>query len=163
MIVISILTVDAKAEADAFGLSFEVSTYILSALTTAVIFADYRFLARKLDACGIMTCPVLSVISVILSGLGAGVRACAKLAQVSFMTVLRDYPRYLEFDTDGFIDKFTAGYITRGLLLAVIASIGFCVVYFERHPDETVLSEKVRETKRRDASEPPPDGGGSMR
>ena len=142
MTVIAILIVNVKSEVDAFGLAFEVSTYILSAATVFVVFADYRFLARKLDAAGILACPLLSLVSVTLAGFGAGAKACAQIAGVSFMQALRDYPEYLAAAPE--VDKFTAGYITRGIVLAVVASILFCVFYFERHPDETVLTEKVR-------------------
>ena len=145
MTVISILIVDVKSEVSAFGLAFEVSTYILSAATVFVVFADYRFISRKLDAAGIIACPLLSAGAVVLAGFGAGIKACAQLTGVSFMQALRNYPTYLAEAPD--VDKFVAGYITRGLVLAVVASIIFCVVYFERHPDETVLSEKVRSVK----------------
>ncbi len=141
MIVIAVLLVNVKAETDAFGLSTEISAYILSGATAAVVFADYRFLARKLDACGVIVCPVLTVSAVILSGLGAGVKALAQLSGAGFMTVLRDYPAYLASapETDGFV----MGYITRGTVLAAVACIAFCVYYFNRHPDETILTEKV--------------------
>ena len=145
MTVIAILIVNIKGEIDAFGLAFEVSTYILSAATVFVVFADYRFLARKLDAAGVIACPVLSVLSVVLAGMGAGVKTCAQLAGVPFMQALRNYPEYLAAAPE--VDKFVAGYITRGLVLAVVASILFCIFYFERHPDETILTEKVRSAK----------------
>lgn len=141
MVVISVLLVNADVEITAFGLSFEVSAYILSGITAVVVFADYRFLARKLDACGVMICPVLTVLAVILSGLGAGVRACAKFAGVSFMQALRDYASLLAGYPE--VDKFVTGYITRGVVLSVVAAIVICIYYFNRHPDETVRSEKV--------------------
>jgi hypothetical protein len=141
MVVISVFIVNVKAETDAFGLSTEVSAYILSGAAALVIFADYRFLARKLDACGVIASPVLTVAAVILSGLGAGVKALAQLNGVSFMTALRNYPSYLAAAPD--IDKFVMGYITRGTVLAAVACVAFCVLYFNRHPDETILAEKV--------------------
>lgn len=141
MIVIAVLTVNASAEITAFGLSTEISAYILSGITAVVIFADYRFLARKLDACGILTCPVLTVLAVILSGLGAGVRACAQFAGVSFMKALGDYAGLLGGYPE--VDQFVTGYITRGVVLAAVASIGICVFYFNRHPEETIRSERV--------------------
>ncbi|MCR4780948.1 MAG: hypothetical protein K5876_07630 [Ruminiclostridium sp.] len=141
MVVIAVLLVNVKAETDAFGLSTEISAYILSGLTAAVVFADYRFLARKLDACGVMICPVLTLAAVILSGLGAGVKALAQLSGAGFMTALREYPAYLASAPE--IDGFVMGYITRGTVLAAVACVALCVLYFSRHPDETVLSEKV--------------------
>lgn len=141
MVVIAILTVDAKFEIDAFELRFEISTYILSAATAVVIFADYRFIARKLDACGVIVCPLLTLASVVLSGLGAGVRACAGFAEVSFMQALRGFPQYL--DLYGNVGSFVFGYITRGLILAVVACVLIYIFYFNRHQDETELSEKL--------------------
>ena len=155
MTVIAILIVNVKGEVDAFGLAFEVSTYILSAATVFVVFADYRFIARKLDAAGIIACPLMSAASVVLAGFGAGVKTCAQLAGVSFMSALRDYPTYLAAAPE--VDKFVAGYITRGLVLSVVASIIFCIIYFERHPDETILSEKIRSAKT-DAPDNPFEG-----
>ena len=141
MVVIAILAVDAKFEIDTFGLRFEISTYILSAITAAVVFMDYRFLARKLDACGVIVCPLLTLAAVILSGLGAGVRACAKLAEVSFLSALRSFPQYLSENED--IGSFVFGYITRGVILAVVACILIYIFYFSRHQDETEKSEKI--------------------
>ena len=141
MVVIAVLTVNADLEISTFELKFEVSTYILSAITAAVIFADYRFIARKLDACGVIVCPVFTLGAVVLSGLGAGVRACAKFAEVSFMDALRGFPDYLaRYEAVG---SFMFGYITRGLILAVVACIGICIFYFSRHPEETVRSERI--------------------
>jgi len=141
MIVIAVLAVRADIEITAFGLSTEISAYILSGITALVVFADYRFLARKLDACGVIVCPLLTVLAVIVSGLGAGVKACAGFAGVSFMQAIRDYAALLADYPEA--DSFVTGYITRGAVLAVVASIGFCVFYFNRHPDETIRSEKV--------------------
>ena len=141
MVVIAILTVDAEFEINTLELRFEISTYVLSAITAAVIFADYRFIARKLDACGVIICPVLTLVSVILSGLGAGVRACAKFAGVSFLQALRSFPEYLaRYENVG---SFIFGYITRGVVLAVVGCVIIYIFYFTRHPDETVLSEKL--------------------
>ena len=141
MIVISVLTANADFEINTLELRFEVSTYILSGITAAVIFADYRFIARKLDACGIIVCPVLTVAAVILSGLGSGVRVCAKFAGVPFIQALRSFPEYLsEYENAG---SFVFGYITRGIVLAVVACILICIFYFNRHPEETERSERV--------------------
>ena len=86
-----------------------------------VVFADYRFLAHKLDACGVLTCPVLTVLAVVLSGLGAGVRACAKFAGISFIQAFGDYASLLEEYPE--VDKFVTGYMTRGAVLSVVAAI----------------------------------------
>ncbi len=141
MVVIAVLTVRADIEITAFGLSTEISAYILSGITAVVVFADYRFLARKLDACGVIACPLLTVLAVIVSGLGAGVKACAAFAGVSFIQAIGDYAALLAEYPEA--DSFVTGYITRGAVLAVVASIGFCVFYFNRHPDETIRTEKV--------------------
>lgn len=141
MVVIAVLTVNADLEINTFELKFEVSTYILSAITAAVVFADYRFIARKLDACGVIVCPLLTLGAVVLSGLGSGVRACAKFAEVSFMDALRGFPEYLErYEVIG---SFIFGYITRGLIFAVVACIAVYIFYFSRHPEETVRSERI--------------------
>ncbi len=145
MVVIAILTVDADFEINTLELRFEISTYILSGVTAIVIFADYRFIARKLDACGVIACSLLTPTAVVLSGLGVGVRACSKFAGVSFMQALRDYPQYLErFDSVG---SFMFGYITRGLVLAVLACVVIYVFYFTRHPEETVRSVRDEPSK----------------
>ena len=139
--VIAILLSDASAEAQLFGLRVEVSAYILSAAATALIFSDYRFLARKLDPCGIIACPVLSVLSVIFSGLGAGVKAVCALSGAVAGEVIADFSGYLSrYDI---ADKFIAGYISRGIILAVLASIIICLLYFRKHPEEMTRSEKI--------------------
>lgn len=143
MCVIAILTVNVEFEINTLELRFEISTYILSAATAVVIFMDYRFIARKLDACGVIVCPVLTIVAVVLSGIGSGAKAFAGAAGVSFMTALTALPEYLENDIDGLVSGFMFGYISRGVILAAVASILICMFYFERHPDETVRSEKI--------------------
>ena len=139
--VIAILLSDVTAEAQLFGLRVEVSAYILSAAATALIFSDYRFLARKLDPCGIIACPVLSVLSVIFSGLGAGIKAVCALSGAGAGEVIADFSEYLSrYDI---ADKFIAGYISRGIILAVLASIIICLLYFRKHPEEMTRSEKI--------------------
>ncbi len=140
MVVVAVLVVNVDLEINTFALQFEISTYALSVLTAVVTFADYRFIARKLDACGVIVSPVLTVAAVILSGFGAGVKACSSFAGVSFLAVLGSFPEYLMQNEN--VGSFMFGYITRGLVTAVLACILICVFYFGRHPDETVLSEK---------------------
>ena len=145
MVVIAILTVNADFEINTLELRFEVSTYILSGITAVIVFADYRFAARKLDAFGVIVCPLLTLASVVMSGLGTGVRACARFAGASFIEVLRSFPEYLErYPQAG---DFMFGYITRGVVLAVVACVGIYVFYFSRHPEETIKAERedVRE------------------
>jgi hypothetical protein len=121
MVVIAVLAVNAEFEINTFELRFEISTYILSAVTAVIIFADYRFIARKIDACGVIVCPLLTLASVVLSGLGAGAKACAVLAKVPFMQALRELPQYLEQYED--VGSFVFGYISRGLIVGAVACI----------------------------------------
>lgn len=148
MVVIAVLAVNAGFEIGTFGLKFEVSTYILSALTAVVVYTDYRFISRKLDACGVIACPVFTLAAVVFSGLGAGVKACAQFFGVSFVTALNGFPDYLAQNED--IGSFMFGYVTRGIVTAVVACIIICVFYFERHPDETIKSEKFIVKKSKD-------------
>ncbi len=148
--VIAILLSNVTAEAQLFGLRVEISAYILSALAAALIFSDYRFLAKKLDPCGIIACPVLSVLSVIFSGLGAGIKAVCALSGAGAADVISDFSGYLSrYDI---ADKFIVGYISRGIILAVLASLIICLVYFRKHPEEMTKGEKIvteTEKKRR--------------
>ena len=41
------------------------------------------------------------------------------------------------------VTGFMVGYISRGVLFGALVSVGFCLFYFSRHPDETIRSEKV--------------------
>lgn len=139
--VIAILLSNVTAEAQLFGLRVEISAYILSAAATALIFSDYRFLAKKLDPCGIIVCPVLSVLSVIFSGLGAGIKAVCALSGAGAAEVVSDFSGYLSrYDI---ADKFIVGYISRGIILAVLASLIICLVYFRKHPEEMIKGEKI--------------------
>ena len=138
--VIAAFAVDPLGEIDTFGLSFEISAYITAAAAAVTVFADYRFLAKKLDACGVLLCPLISLLCVFLSGTGAGVRAAARLEGISFVSALGEFSRLLEKYDD--IDKFLAGFLTRGAVLCFFASLALCVLYFQRHPDETIKSEK---------------------
>lgn len=145
MVVIAVMVVDVKLESIAFGNSTEVSAYILSGITALVVFADYRFLARKLDACGIIVCPVLTALASVLSGLGAGVKGWVAIFGGSFIQTLLDFPERLAAEPmeASTFDAFMTGYISRGVLFGLLVSVGICVIYFSRHPDETIRSEKV--------------------
>ncbi|MGN0577673.1 MAG: hypothetical protein ACI4J4_03530 [Ruminiclostridium sp.] len=139
--VIAILLSNVTAEAQLFGLRVEVSAYIISALAAALIFSDYRFLAKKLDPCGIIVCPVLSVLSVIFSGLGSGIKAMCALSGAGAAEIISDFSGYLSrYDI---ADKFIVGYISRGIILAVLASLIICLVYFRKHPEEMTRGEKI--------------------
>ncbi|MGN0618831.1 MAG: hypothetical protein ACI4J7_07390 [Ruminiclostridium sp.] len=139
--VIAILLSNVTAEAQLFGLRVEISAYILSAAATALIFSDYRFLAKKLDPCGIIVCPVLSVLSVIFSGLGSGIKAVCALSGAGAAEVISDFSGYLSrYDI---ADKFIVGYISRGIILAVLVSLIICLVYFRKHPEEMIKGEKI--------------------
>ena len=145
MAVIAVLLVDVKLESIAFGNATEMSAYILSGITALVVFADYRFLARKLDACGIIVCPVLTVLAVLMSGIGAGVRGWIAVFGGSFVQTLLNFPERLAAEPmeAATFDAFITGYISRGILFGLLVSVGFCLFYFSRHPDETIRSEKV--------------------
>ncbi|MGN0656272.1 MAG: hypothetical protein ACI4KR_05725 [Ruminiclostridium sp.] len=139
--VIAILLSNVTAEAQIFGLRVEISAYIISALAAALIFSDYRFLAKKLDPCGIIACPVLSVLSVIFSGLGSGIKAVCALSGAGTAEVISRFSEYLE--SYEVADKFIVGYISRGIILAVLASLIICLVYFRKHPEEMTKGEKI--------------------
>ena len=50
------------------------AAHIAAAAAALIIFSDYRFLARKLDAFGVIACPLLTILTVIASGFGITVK-----------------------------------------------------------------------------------------
>lgn len=121
------------------NLSGDISAYIIAAATTALIFFDYRFLAKKLDAFGIIVCPVLSVITAVLSSVTVAAKAISQIAEIPFAEGFAKLSGLYEFNPD--VASFIESHLISGVLISVLASIAVCIFYFNRHTDEMFNSE----------------------
>ncbi len=122
-------------------LSGDISAYVLAAVTTALIFFDYRFLAKKLDAFGVIVCPVLSLITAVLSSAAVAAKAISAIAEVSLVEAFSKLGSLYEFNAD--IASFAESYLISGVLISAVASVAVCVFYFTRHPEEMFNSEII--------------------
>lgn len=118
-----------------------ISAYVISAVTTALIFFDYSFLAKKLDPFGVIICPVLSVITAVLSSAAVAAKAISKIAEVSLAEGFSKIGSLYDFSPDA--ASFVEGYLILGVIISVFASVGICVFYFSRHPEEMFSSEII--------------------
>lgn len=119
--------------------SGEIGAYLISAATTALIFFDYRFLAKKLDPFGIIVCPLLSVTAAVFSPLLTAAKAAAVLNECSLGEAFGLITDLYSFNRD--LAAFTAGYLTKGVVVAVFASLIICVMYFRKYPEQMTLTE----------------------
>ncbi len=121
-------------EAKAGSIITEIGSYVLTAGATLLIFFDYRFLAGKLDALGVIVCPVLSVLCSVLSALLATARAYAEVKGITAAEAFSSLPEI--FANAPEIASAGAGYLSVGAVVSVLSSILYCIWYFRKHPDE---------------------------
>lgn len=140
MAFIAMASLDLRSKSGIGGTVTELSGYVLAAAATLLIFSDYRFLARKLDAFGVIICPILSVLCAVFSALLATAKAFAAAAEIPFSDALSRLNELYEAAPE--IAAFGAGYLLIGVVISGFASLLYCLWYFNKHPDEMVRNEK---------------------
>ena len=143
MIFITYAAVTLKTEQTAFSTITEIGGYILSAAATTLIFFDYRFLAKKLDAFGVIACPLISVVSSVFAALLTTAKSFAYITGTSALTALANLDKLYEISPE--LASASGGYLTIGIVISVFASLLNCLWYFRKHPDEMTKSEKTEE------------------
>lgn len=143
MIFITYAGVTLKTEQTAFSTVTEIGGYIISAAAATLIFFDYRFLAKKLDAFGVIACPLISVISSVFAALLTTAKSFAYITGTSALTALANLDRLYEISPE--LASASGGYLTIGIVISVLASLLNCLWYFKKHPDEMTKSEKTEE------------------
>ena len=143
VIVLAIFTVTPEKEDTIISLSVSLTLapYITALAATAIIFSDYRFLAKKLDAFGVILCPLLSIITVILSGYGITLKGIMNNSGVKLPEAISGFISYISENEA--LANFFGGFIMGGVALAVLASVIIYIIYFNRHPEETETNEKI--------------------
>ena len=141
--VLAVFAVTPEKENTLVSLSFSLTLapYITALAATAIIFSDYRFLAKKLDAFGVIACPVLSILTVLLSGYGITVKEIMNNLGATLSEAISGFTDYISENEA--LANFFGGFIMGGIVLAVLASIIIYIFYFNRHPEETENSEKI--------------------
>lgn len=123
------------------NLTGNISAYVISAVTTALIFFDYRFLAKKIDAFGVIICPVLALITAILSSVAIAVKSISEISNIPLNEAIAKLGSLYDFNPD--IASFVESHLISSILISAFASIIVCVFYFNRHPDEMYNSEII--------------------
>lgn len=136
-----IVTPESGNTLASFSFSLTLAPLITALVATAIIFSDYRFLAKKLDAFGVISCPLLSVITIILSGYGITLKGIMNNLGVTLSEAMRRFIGYISDNRS--LANFFGGFVMGGVVLAVIASIIICIFYFNRYPEETEKTEKI--------------------
>lgn len=145
MVFITYACVTLKTEQSAFSSITEIGGYILSAAAATLVFFDYRFLAKKLDAFGVIICPLISVISSLFAALLATAKSFAYLTGTSALTALANLDKLYEVSPE--LASAGGGYLTIGIVISVFASLLNCLWYFSKHPEEMTKNEKSDEKK----------------
>lgn len=141
MTFIAMATLDLRSKSGVGGTVTELSGYVLSAAATLLIFSDYRFLARKLDAFGVIVCPILSVLCAVFSALLATAKAFAAVENISLGNAFSKLSEF--YETQPEIASIGAGYLLIGVVISGLASLLYCLWYFNKHPDEMIRTEKT--------------------
>lgn len=142
MAFIAMASVDLRSKSGIGGTVTELGGYVLAAAATLLIFSDYRFLARKLDAFGVIACPILSVLCAVFSALLATAKAFAAADGIPLSDALSRLSELYEAEPE--IAAFGAGYLLTGVVISGFASLLYCLWYFNKHPDEMITSEPKR-------------------
>lgn len=139
--VIAIMLGKINMDTEVYSLNSEITAYAVSIISAVVVFFDYRFLARKLDAFGIITCPILIVASVFVSAFGIGIKTMAENEKITIGSALAGFSDYIVENEA--VSQFIVGYLTRSAVIVVIACILICIFYFRKHPEEMYGKEKI--------------------
>lgn len=142
MAFIAMASLDLRSKSGIGGTVTELSGYVLAAAATLLIFSDYRFLAQKLDAFGVIVCPILSVLCAVFSALLATAKAFAAIENISFGNAFSKLSEI--YETQPEVAAFGAGYLLIGVVISGLASLLYCLWYFNKHPDEMVRNEKSK-------------------
>ncbi len=138
MTFISTLLITYKEEANS-SLAITLSWWTSAAVPVLLIFFDYRFLAKKLDAFGIIVCPVLSVVTSFLSTLFIAAKTSAMLTGCTFAEGFGRISEITEANSD--FSNFVSMYLVESIIVSVAVSIAVCIWYFNKHPDEMFKTE----------------------
>ncbi|MBR4111831.1 MAG: hypothetical protein IKK53_02235 [Ruminiclostridium sp.] len=122
-----------------------INSYIIAVVTTALIFFDYRFLAKKIDAFGVIVCPVISVLTAVLSSVTVAAKVISGIAEIPFAESFKIIGDLYNFNADA--ASFVEGYLVGGVLLSIVSSVAVCVYYFNRYPDEMFSDEIIVKNK----------------
>lgn len=128
---------------DVSSLAITISWWTTAAAATALIFFDYRFLAKKLDAFGIIICPLLAVLTSFLSTALIAAKSAAKLTGCTFAEGFDRIASVAEINTN--FSNAMSMYLVESIIVSVAVSIAVCVWYFNRHPDEMFRTEIIAE------------------
>lgn len=143
MVFITYSLVDLSAELDTSSTLTEIGSYLISAAATTLVFFDYRFLAKKLDAFGVIACPIISVTSSVFGSVLATAKAFASLSGTSVLTALGSLDSLYEKSAE--LASAGGGFMTIGIVISIFASLLNCLWYFSKHPDEMTVAEKSDE------------------
>ncbi len=118
-----------------------INSYVIAFITTALVFFDYRFLAKKLDAFGVIVCPVISVLTAVMSSVTVAAKVISGIAEISLAEGFSMIGDLYNFNADA--ASFVEGYLVAGVLISMLASIIVCIYYFNRHPEEMFSNEII--------------------
>lgn len=141
MMFITYSLVDLTTDSGVGSTFTELGGYILSAAATTLVFFDYRFLAKKLDAFGVIACPIISVVSSLFGSILVTAKAFAALTGTSVLTALASLDSLYEKSAE--LASAGGGYMAIGVVITVFASLLNCLWYFNKHPDEMTKTEKA--------------------
>lgn len=118
-----------------------INSYVIAFITTALVFFDYRFLAKKIDAFGVIVCPVISVLTAVLSSAAVAAKIISHIAEVPLAEGFARIGGIYDFNED--VAHFAEVYFVAGVLISILSSVIVCVYYFNRHPEEMFSNEII--------------------
>ena len=121
--------------------SATINSYVIAFITTALIFFDYRFLAKKIDAFGVIVCPVVSLLTAVMSSAAVAAKVISLIAEVPLAEGFARIGGIYDFNEDA--AHFVEVYFVAGILISMLSSVIVCIYYFNRHPEEMFSNEII--------------------
>ncbi len=118
-----------------------INSYVIAFITTALIFFDYRFLAKKIDAFGVIACPVVSLLTAVLSSAAVAAKVISRIAEIPLAEGFARIGGIYDFNED--VAHFVEVYFVAGVLISMLSSVIVCIYYFNRHPEEMFSNEII--------------------
>ncbi len=118
-----------------------INSYVIAFITTALIFFDYRFLAKKIDAFGVIVCPVISLLTAVMSSVTVAAKVISRIAEIPITDGFAKIGSLYDFNADA--AHFVEAYLVAGVLISMLSSVIVCIYYFSRHPEEMFSYEII--------------------
>lgn len=148
-VIISVMTVDIYG-----GLFIgEIVSIVIGGASAALIIFDYKFLARKIDVCGLIINTVLTVCTILFSAYLIGIKSYLHIMpEKNISEIIEKYSHYTSVMSvsNPEITAFQFELISKGLFAAAAATVIAYLLYFRKNSKEMYSHTKKINSEKKD-------------